>query len=160
MKITDLSANTDLLPLWPDEGDHGIYMRPMTQAQAKRLRAASKTSSRLHDLAAEAEEEAADAEWAGGEDAEELAARAEKAEAEAEAANSAFLDQLFDVVVDGRDQPLEHEPADRDQLSPTLIVRLLSRIEEVHAEMGKRGRSTRTARRGSGRKASSRTNSA
>ena len=176
MKFSDLKANTDLVELWPDDGDHGVWMRPMSQGMAKRLRAAGNEATRLADAASALEEDADEAELAcelhdenDDEDplgadarqqcAEEARTAAEKARESAEAANRAFLDLLFggDVVVDGLGHRIEGDP---DEISPTLIVRLMGRIEEVHREMGKRPRSRRTARRGSARGASTRTDSA
>lgn len=171
MKITDLAANTDLLPLWEDEGDHGVYMRPMNQKLAKRLRAIGRSSSRLDDLASAAERAADDAEFdCELEDDAELreAAEAQRKRAtelrgKAEQGNREFLAVLCsEVVVDGRGEPLEMAgDDDLDEISPTLIVRLWSRVQEVHAEMGKPARRSKpTAKRGSGRGASIQTTSA
>ena len=172
MKFSDLKANTDLVPLWPDEGDHGVWMRPMSQGMAKRLRAAGESASRQADAAAALEDEADEAELAceadGGDPLDADAARqraetarreAEEARESAEAENRAFLDILFggDVVVDGLGHRIEGDP---DEISPALILRLMARIDEVHRAMGKRRRSRRTARRGSASRASTRTASA
>ena len=175
MKFSDLKANTDLVELWPDDGDHGVWMRPMSQGMAKRLRAAGQEATRQADAASALEEDADEAELAcelhdendddplgadaARQSAEAARTAAEEARESAEAANRAFLGLLFggDVVVDGLGKRIEGDP---DEISPTLIVRLMGRIEEVHREMGKRRRSRRTARRGSARGASTRTGSA
>ena len=80
MNISQLSANTDLLPLWPDED---VFMRPMTQRQAKRLRDLGAASSALSDRAAQAE---VDADLAAA-DADDLRQVADDLRAEADARN-------------------------------------------------------------------------
>ena len=137
MKISDLSANTDLLPLWPDEG---VSMRPMTQRTAKRLRDLGRSASRLSDLADAAEDEA---------EAEEL--RGQAAET-----NREFVRVMFtEVVCDDAGAPLE---GDLDDVSATLVTRTWARIEEVHREMGKSRR--RASSSGSAPEASTPTTSA
>lgn len=166
MKFSELSANTDLMPLWPDDGDDGVYMRPMTGHAAKELRELGQSAARLRDRATTARDEAEDAELASEEapDDDALRQRAFKArqaaddvDERADLGHKAFLDFLFtQVVVDGNGQPLE---GDHDDISATLIARLWARIEEVHAEMGKSRRRKRTAKRGSSRGESSPTSS-
>ena len=135
MKISDLKANNDLVPLWPDED---CWMRPMTKAQAKRLQRASQRQERFTAYANDVEDE------------EEAAALREQAES-AEREMGAIL--FEELVVDHKGQPLE---GDMDDVSPTLVVRIWARVREVHEEMGKRP-SNRKSRSGSAPAASTRT---
>ena len=132
MKISDLSANNDLVPLWPDED---CWMRPMTKAQSKRLQRASDLHQRYTELAADEED----------------AATAEAHRGKADYHEREMGDILFkEIVVDGRGEPLE---GDLDDVSPTLVVRIWARVREVHEDMGKPA-SKRTSRSGSERGAS------
>lgn len=132
MKISDLAANTELIELWPDEG---VWMRPMTKRQAKRLARASRLADhygKLHRANAKGADAAA---RDGGDTAEALLQAAETAEDKADGYEREVAAILFgELVVDEGGQPLE---GDVDDVSAILLIRLSARVQEVHAQMGK-----------------------
>lgn len=149
MQISDIERNGELIQLL-DDAKGGLWMRPITNGQAKEVRRAGRQASRAADRAAKAEQTAdgidpLDDEY---EAAEERAAALRRAAEEEEAAMHRIL--FEDLVVDADGQRLGGDPKDA---SVALTSALWDRIEEVVDQMGKR---RPTAKSGSGRKASSR----
>ena len=153
MKLAKSTANTDLIPLWPDDD---VWMRPMTRKQQKRIQNVSRLASQSAAAAAKAEEDARDAE-----DEAEVARYEARAEDHREAASRHGSEMtsilMQELIVDAEGNPPEDDP---DDITSTLIVRVWARMEEVHAQMGKRRRRKRTSTSGSDATASTPTSSA
>ena len=149
MRISDIERNGERIKLL-DDAKGGLWMRPITNGQAKVVREASRRAKRAADRAAKAEQRAdgidpLDDDYEAAE--EQAAAMRSAADEEEEAMHRILFD---DLVVDADGERLAGSPADA---SVELTGALWQSIEEVFDGLGKR---RPTAKSGSGRKASSR----
>lgn len=148
MQISEIKLNDGRTLLFDDKHG-GLWLQPVTGAQAKRLRALGRQAQRKHAIAAAAEKEA---DAAISDD--ELEGRAAEKRAESDACDREMAEMLFgELVVDAAGELLTGNPED----APIEVVSALwDRIHEVFDDMGK---PQRTAKSGSARKASTRTTS-